>query len=385
MGLRRRRARRNKLKRYAPHPHRLLKPDPPLDADYGEEQPALCLPDSDATGLQTMVREMAQVSIIPFMERCVATWNDQVASRRRGLSGRFLSMSKRYFGATSSRNSTSASNYDPLTASYHPSTPEAQMRKLADYAFLLRDWRLAHGVYELLRTDFNNDKAWKYHAGAQEMAAISLILTGTGLTSKVRADTISPMLDLACYSYLARCSSTYCALRALLVSVELLRLRGGGAADEAAVWATRARDMNTPGTLGHALVTERVGACYSVREGVGTGAWGARRRKAAMWKMLAAGEWLDAGKMAQSRSCLDEALPVYEGTGFAHVAGFIDGVKRQAGYTPLVDIGVVAGGESSEEEEVLDVGSKRMSVVAVRSDLLELEDGKGDGGFVAES
>lgn len=41
------------------------------------------------------------------------------------------------------------------------------MRKLADYAFLLRDWRLAHGVYELLRTDFTNDKAWKYHAGAQ--------------------------------------------------------------------------------------------------------------------------------------------------------------------------------------------------------------------------
>lgn len=139
----------------------------PTDADYGEEQPALCLPDSDATGLQTMVREMAQVSVIPFMERCVATWNDQVASRRRGLSGRFLSMSKRYFGSSSSRNSTSASNYDPVTASYHPSTPEAQMRKLADYAFLLRDWRLAHGVYELLRTDFNNDKAWKYHAGAQ--------------------------------------------------------------------------------------------------------------------------------------------------------------------------------------------------------------------------
>lgn len=137
------------------------------DADYSDDQPALCLPDSDAAALTTMIREMAQVSIIPFMERCVATWNDQVASRRRGLSGRFLSMSKRYFGSSGSRTSTSASNYEPLTASYHPSTPEAQMRKLADYAFLLRDWRLANGVYDLLRTDFGNDKAWKYHAGAQ--------------------------------------------------------------------------------------------------------------------------------------------------------------------------------------------------------------------------
>lgn len=135
--------------------------------DYDDEQPAVCLPDSDATGIQTMIREMTQVSVIPFMERCIATWNDQVASRRRGLSGRFISISKRYFPTSTSRNSTSSSNYDAHSASYLPSAPEAQMRKLADYAFMLRDWRLAHSIFELLRTDFNNDKAWKYHAGAQ--------------------------------------------------------------------------------------------------------------------------------------------------------------------------------------------------------------------------
>lgn len=219
------------------------------------------------------------------------------------------------------------------------------------------------------------------------MAAISLILTGTGLTSKVRADTITPMLDLACYSYLARCSSTYCALRALLVSVELLRLRGGGAADEAAVWATRARDMHAAGSIGHALVTERVGACYSVREGVGTGAWGARRRKAAMWKMLAAGEWLDANKTAQSRSCLDEALPMYDGTKFGHVQEFIETIKRHAFYTPLIDVdqnGDEAGDSGSGDDveiqsEMLDAGTKRKSVVVPASSmLLELE-GMGEG------
>lgn len=40
------------------------------------------------------------------------------------------------------------------------------MRKLADYAFMLRDWKLALSCYDLLRTDFANDKAWRYHAGA---------------------------------------------------------------------------------------------------------------------------------------------------------------------------------------------------------------------------
>lgn len=232
------------------------------------------------------------------------------------------------------------------------------------------------------------------------MAAISLILTGTGLTSKVRADTITPMLDLSTYSYLARCSSTYSALRALLVSVELLRLRGGGAADEAAIWATRARDMLTAGSIAHALVTERIGACYSVREGVGTGAWGARKRKAAMWKMLAAGEWLDAGKLQMSRRCLDVTLGVYEGTGFGYVGEFIEVVKKHTGYTPLVDgDGGGHGNESSGEEngeeegvevhsEMLDAGSKRKSVVdgVARLELLEVEAGEGvNDSFVTEN
>lgn len=41
------------------------------------------------------------------------------------------------------------------------------MRKLADYAFMLRDWKLAHSTYDIVRKDFANDKAWKYAAGAQ--------------------------------------------------------------------------------------------------------------------------------------------------------------------------------------------------------------------------
>ena len=41
------------------------------------------------------------------------------------------------------------------------------MRKLADFAFMLRDWKLAHSTYDIVRKDFANDKAWKYAAGAQ--------------------------------------------------------------------------------------------------------------------------------------------------------------------------------------------------------------------------
>lgn len=156
--------------------------------------------------------------------------------------------------------------------------------------------------------------------------------------------------------------------------------------------------MLTAGSIAHALVTERVGACYSVREGVGTGAWGARKRKAAMWKMLAAGEWLDAGKLQMSRRCLDAALGVYEGTGFGHVGEFIEVVKKHAGYAPLIDGNEEghADGSSEEEEEesvevqseILDAGSKRKSVIGgvVRQELLGVEVDEGaDDSFVTEN
>ena len=73
--------------------------------------------------------------------------------------------SRRLFSSSSSRSATPTSgsgNYDISTSSYPPSTPEAQMRKLADYAFMLRDWRLAHSTFDIVRKDFANDKAWKY-------------------------------------------------------------------------------------------------------------------------------------------------------------------------------------------------------------------------------
>jgi trafficking protein particle complex subunit 8 len=123
----------------------------------------------DREALIKFTRDLATQSIIPHMERCISTWNDQIASYRRGLAGRVFTASRRLF-SSSSRSATPTSgtgNYDVSSSSYPPATPEAQMRKLADYAFMLRDFRLAHSTYDIVRKDFVNDKAWKYAAGAQ--------------------------------------------------------------------------------------------------------------------------------------------------------------------------------------------------------------------------
>ena len=185
------------------------------------------------------------------------------------------------------------------------------MRKLADYAFMLRDWKLAQETYDVLRADFNNDKAWMHHAGANEMAALSTLLMGQTMSSRVRSETVDQLLETAAYSYLTRCSAPYGAVRCLALGVELLKLRGGSAADDAAKWGTRMLEVKVLGSVGNALVTERVAACYSVRKGSGSGLWGARLRKASLWNMLAADAWLRHDKPSQAARCLDAATALH--------------------------------------------------------------------------
>ena len=93
-----------------------------------------------------------------------------MASSRRGITGRLFSAGRRYFGAgTKSTTINPQSSQTPYTSNTHyaHNTPEAQMRKLADYAFMLQDYKFAHSVYDTVKKDFSADKAWKYYAGAQ--------------------------------------------------------------------------------------------------------------------------------------------------------------------------------------------------------------------------
>ncbi|CCC13567.1 hypothetical protein SMACR_07192 [Sordaria macrospora] len=276
--------------------------------------------ESDATAIRTFIREMVIQSIIPTMERNVSLWNDQVASRRRGISGRFMSLSKRFtmFGSSSSSSSTSrnssssnSSNGFETLGYYRPDTPEAIMRRLADFAFMLRDWKLAMSTYDLLRTDFQNDKAWKYHASANEMAALSLLIMPQNMSSKNRVEIINPMVEQALYSYHTRCSSLYGAVRSTLLSLELLRLRGGTGIDESVRWGTRLLEMRLFGPIGDALLRERLAVCYASKRGTGSQLWGSRRRKSAMWSVLAAQAWVSMGKYLQAQKCLADARRMY--------------------------------------------------------------------------
>ncbi|RYP37060.1 hypothetical protein DL767_003123 [Monosporascus sp. MG133] len=343
------------------------------------EAPAKYIFESDATAIRTFIREMVMQSIVPTMERHVSVWNDQVASRRRGVAGRFLGLTKRWGFGSSSRSSlsgpSSGSNYEPL-GFYRADTPEAIMRKLADYAFMLRDWKLAYSTYDLLRGDFSNDKAWKYHAAANEMAAISLLITPQNISAKTRAETIDAMLESAVYSYLTRCSAPYGATRCLALALELLRLRGGSSIDDAAKWGIRLLESRILGPVGDGLIKERLAVCYASKQGRGTRFWGGRRRKSALWCVLGAEAWVAQSKFIQSQRCLNEArnmyaeLPTEHGIDkFASASAFMLGIGQQLNQHLEADEPDYGPGSAShsevvdEESEAFDPGAKRTSVL----------------------
>lgn len=294
------------------------------ESSEDDEDPTPCIFDSDANALRAFVREMVTQSVIPSMERASATWNDQVASRRRGISGRFMSLSKRFTafgggGGGGNRNSSvpsfggSGSNYDSLQGFYRPDAPEAVMRKLADYAVMLRDFKLARDTYEILCQDFKNDKAWRHYAAANEMAAVSSLIATGHLSAKARMEGVDAYLETAYYSYLTRVGAPYNALRTLLLGIELLKLRGSGSAlDDAARWSSKILDDRLVGPIGHALLMERLASCYAERQGAVAGvASGEKRRKAAFWHALACEAWLRLEKGSRAERCLEEAEKGY--------------------------------------------------------------------------
>ncbi|KAK6220903.1 hypothetical protein LQW54_001823 [Pestalotiopsis sp. IQ-011] len=331
--------------------------------------------ESDATAIRTFVREMVTQSIIPTMERHVSVWNDQVASRRRGVAGRLMGLTRRWgFGSTtkgSGSTQISGSNYDS-TGFYRQDAPEAIMRKLADYSFMLRDWKLAYSTYDLLRGDFNNDKAWKYHAGTNEMAALSLLILPQNLSAKTRSETIDAMFEAALYSYITRCTANYGAVRCLILGVELLRLRGGSSVDDAAKWGLRLLESKILGPVADALIKERLAVCYASKNGLGTQFLGGRRRKSALWSIFGADAWVVQSKYIQAQRCLNEArqmysdLPTEHGIDkFERASAFMLGIGQRLNEQLEADedrqYSASDDNDVDEESEVLNTRGRRIS------------------------
>ncbi|TPX31316.1 hypothetical protein SmJEL517_g05349 [Synchytrium microbalum] len=174
----------------------------------------------DIHGLQTFVKTLVGLNLFPFMERNMQVWNEQVASQRRGLTNRLMTASRRFFGGKQS--SAEAAIQDPNQVLYPASSPELVMRRLADYAFMLHDYKFAQSTYDTVKRDFTaNDKAAKYLAGSQEMIGICALMSDPTTTGR----SVDGYVDAAIHSYAESKSSLY-AIRTTLLYYEMLRERG---------------------------------------------------------------------------------------------------------------------------------------------------------------
>ncbi|PCH33758.1 hypothetical protein WOLCODRAFT_60797 [Wolfiporia cocos MD-104 SS10] len=141
----------------------------------------IALSEGDIHHISKFVREYVVMSLIPWMEKCVMDWNENFSSSRR-LPSRLFSSTRRLFGSsatTSSASSTaspahgsnaSVSSISSRFTSHAPNTSVGslasvsstgttggsivtQQRRLAEFATMLGDYKLATMVWESLRKE----------------------------------------------------------------------------------------------------------------------------------------------------------------------------------------------------------------------------------------
>ncbi|KAI0800868.1 ER-golgi trafficking TRAPP I complex 85 kDa subunit-domain-containing protein [Fomes fomentarius] len=135
------------------------------------------LTQDDIRQIGRFVREFVTMSLIPWMEKCVVEWNENYSSSRR-LPSRLFSSTRRLFGATSTASSPATPTHgtNPSISStnsrftHGPNNSVSsitsvtsistmgggsvtQQRRLAEFATILGDYKLAISVWETLRKE----------------------------------------------------------------------------------------------------------------------------------------------------------------------------------------------------------------------------------------
>ncbi|KAJ7293446.1 ER-golgi trafficking TRAPP I complex 85 kDa subunit-domain-containing protein [Mycena rebaudengoi] len=119
--------------------------------------------ETDIQQTARFTREFLVMSLVPWMEKCVVEWNEHFSSNRR-LPSRLFSSTRRLFGSpspspapthasTASLSRSSTYTGSPLiSGSTTPAAPP-QQRRLAEFATILGDFKLAVTVWETLRKE----------------------------------------------------------------------------------------------------------------------------------------------------------------------------------------------------------------------------------------
>jgi ER-Golgi trafficking TRAPP I complex 85 kDa subunit len=103
----------------------------------GAEARGSCLTQPDFDRVDDFISHLNK-SVLDYMASQINLWEQNVASSRRGISGRFLKAGFKMFGAKAPTPPVSTF-VDATTGQimFHYSSPEIILRRLADYAFMV--------------------------------------------------------------------------------------------------------------------------------------------------------------------------------------------------------------------------------------------------------
>ncbi|KAJ1649862.1 hypothetical protein IWQ61_009178 [Dispira simplex] len=191
------------------------------------ERPGQWLANTDLAAIRGLIKGFLNRQVVLHMQRCIRDLTEQVASSRRGLTGRLFSAGRKYFGNQSKLHivpSTLAPRGSPGSGGvpyiYDYDSAESKLRKLADYAFMLKDYPLALSIYQTAKRDYANDRMLAYLAGAQEMIGICKLFTNLTSTRLEYDSNFEEAVSL--YN---RCRLTEFAVRTTIMYYELLKSR----------------------------------------------------------------------------------------------------------------------------------------------------------------
>lgn len=297
------------------------------------------LREEDILAIRLFLRELTTQSIVPWMEARVREWTEIYSNSRRGITGRLFGAGKKFFGGgTKSVASSGGSGYNSIRGYYPPSSPEAICRRLADFAFMLRDYRFSAGIYDGIRRDYAQDGATKLAASATEMHGVAsladLATRDFGQTRmqqqqrQMALSDIESWLEQAVAGYRSVKSIQLDGLRATLLYLEAWR-----------AWSQVDRDWQwngvSKGLVRCAEELEEVPSAILLEQAANfdlkSGKYGVRKHAAHL--VMAARRYERSGQRALSARCLERALGYYrdQTPPWVHAQDYIEyGLGRQA-------------------------------------------------------
>jgi trafficking protein particle complex subunit 8 len=262
----------------------------------------------DVDNVSRFVTDFVVGNLLPHMDKRIRSLNQQVVSTRKGFKNQFKSWGSSLFGRAGPGEVGREGFVEGSDASgpiYLYTSIEAQIRALADLAFMLQDYDLALSHYKLVQADFKKDKAWKHLGGAMEMAALCLFMLHPDSKKQMQDE----LLDNAYLNY-QRFNLMRLCTRVAFLHADVLKYRGKWI--EAAEKLIRCTSSESA-DLRAALLYEQAAMCFL--QVVGR----PHMRKYALHLVHAGHRYLKSSHKVHGVRCYEAALQVYRGKEWTHI------------------------------------------------------------------